>query len=71
MVTARPVRTLEDALLLGLIILIASPAALVGGIVGGRMLREGGAFEQRVLAALIGGILSMPLSCVAIWQIGW
>ena len=50
-----------------LAILIATPAALVGGIVGGRISVEGGDRGQRMVAVIFGIIFSIPFSCYILW----
>ena len=60
-----------DWLILGLVAIPASTAALIGGLVGGRLANEGGRNTQLLMAALIGVMLAMPVSCVAFWVTGW
>lgn len=48
-------------------IIVATPAALVGGIVGSRISREGGAGAQRMLAIIFGVIFSISFSCYILW----
>jgi len=48
-------------------ILIMTPAALVGGIVGGRISQEGGDRGQRIFAIIFGIIFSVPFSCYVLW----
>lgn len=60
-----------DLVILGLVLLLVSPAALAGGIAGGRMAQEGGQRTQIVLAAIVGIIIALPFSCVAFWYTGW
>lgn len=52
---------------LAIAILIATPAALVGGIVGGRISQEGGDRAQRLVAIIFGIIFSIPFSCYILW----
>lgn len=58
--------------LMGLAILISSPAALVGGLVGGRLPREGGRTEQRLAAMILGFMASIPFAgyCLLTFS-GW
>lgn len=53
--------------ILGLSILIATPAALVGGLIGSRLPREGGRTEQTLAAALVGMILAFPFACYTLF----
>lgn len=58
--------------IIGIVLLIASPAALVGGWVGSRVPREGGATEQHIMAAIMGMIFSLPFACSGLWFFtGW
>jgi len=58
--------------ILGVAALIASPATLIGGLVGGRLPKEGGQREQ-ILMAILGGIFAaMPFGCAGLWVFsGW
>jgi hypothetical protein len=58
-------------ILFGIVLLIVSPFALLGGWVGGRLPREGGRGSQRTFAALSGLLLSMPATCITFWYAGW
>ena len=58
-------------LILAVILLIVSPAALVGGLVGGRLPKEGGQLGQLIMAAICGIIVAVPLSCAGFWVSGW
>lgn len=58
---------LSFAYILGLALVVATPAALLGGWVGSRLPREGGRSEQTLVAALIGVILAVPFSCAGLW----
>lgn len=46
---------------------VASPAAALGGLVGSRMPREGGRTEQILVAGLMGIILALPFGCLIFW----
>ena len=46
---------------------ITSLPALLGGIVGGSLAREGGAREQLLAAGIGGIILTMPFGCFNFW----
>lgn len=54
-------------LIIGLAILVGSPGALLGGVIGGRISSEGGKMSQRVLAAIFGFGLALPCSCYSLW----
>ena len=56
--------------LFGIIVIsmtIASLPALIGGLIGGTIPREGGARDQLIAAALGGIILSIPFGCYNYW----
>lgn len=55
------------AFIIGVTLLIATPAALVGGFLGSRLPREGGSTEQTIVAALVGAILVIPFGCASLW----
>jgi len=57
-------------LVLGLSLLIATPFSLVGGVLGGRVAREGGVNEQRVMAVIFGLLLALPAACFNFWSFG-
>lgn len=48
-------------------LVVATPAALIGGFIGSRIPREGGETEQTITAVLIGAILSIPFVCGSLW----
>lgn len=54
-------------LILVISLLIATPAALIGGWVGSRVPREGGSTEQTIMAFLLGAILTIPFGCASLW----
>jgi hypothetical protein len=58
--------------ILGVAALLASPATLIGGLVGGRVPKEGGQGEQ-ILMALLGGLFAaLPFGCAGLWVFsGW
>ncbi|MCX6058868.1 MAG: hypothetical protein NTW69_12035 [Chloroflexi bacterium] len=59
-------------IIIGLAMVIASPAALVGGLIGGRIPREGGQTEQYIMAAIMGIIFALPFACMGMWFFtGW
>src|SRR5262245_25322028 len=45
----------------------ASPAAAVGGLLGSRIIREGGRTEQMAAAGLAGIFLALPCACLSFW----
>jgi hypothetical protein len=58
--------------ILALILIIASPAALVGGLLGSRLPAEGGHMEQNIFAALGGVCFALPIACGGLWFFtGW
>jgi hypothetical protein len=60
-----------ELLILGIVGVVASVAALLGGVIGGRVVSEGGYRGQIIMAALVGALLALPVSCVAFWYTGW
>ncbi len=48
-------------------IVFATPLALVGGVVGGRVSVEGGDRGQRLIAIIFGILFSLPLICFILW----
>src|SRR5438105_702528 len=63
--------TATNILILTLVLILVSPAALVGGWVGGRLPKEGGQTSQIIFAAIIGIVLALPFSCLGFWYSGW
>jgi len=58
--------------ILGLAIIFGTPAALVGGIIGSRVPKEGGQAEQLIMAGIFGVILALPFACMGLWFFtGW
>jgi hypothetical protein len=55
-----------------IMLVLVTPAALVGGFIGARVSREGGQSGQR-MAAIVGGIIAaVPFGCGALWYFtGW
>lgn len=53
--------------IIGLVLVVITPAALLGGFVGGRINQEGGASSQRIVSMLVGMILSLPFACMGLW----
>jgi hypothetical protein len=59
-------------LILALVLIWASPAALAGGLIGSRLPREGGQREQMLIAAILGVLLALPFGCWGFWFFtGW
>jgi hypothetical protein len=54
-------------LIVAVILAAASLPAIVGGIVGGRIPKEGGDRQQLLVAALFGIILAVPIGCFGLW----
>ena len=50
-------------------VVIGTPAAIVGGLVGSRIPREGGEKEQFVAAAAGGILLALPFSCLVLYYL--
>ncbi len=58
--------------IVGLALLFGSPAALVGGLIGSRIPKEGGQTEQFIMAAIVGVIFTLPFVCMGLWFFtGW
>jgi hypothetical protein len=60
-----------DLLILAFVGLPTSIAALVGGLVGGRLINEGGRGGQIVMAIIVGIMLALPVSCIGFWITAW
>lgn len=58
-------------LVLAMAMLLISPAALLGGLLGGRMIMEGGRGSQLIMAALLGIVATIPFACISLWYLGW
>lgn len=54
---------------LAITLLIITPVAIIGGIIGSRLPREGGRTEQTIAAVLIGAILVIPFGCISLWAV--
>jgi hypothetical protein len=68
---SKSISTLPDLLAFALVVALVSPATLLGGLLGGRALKEGGRSGQLIMAAVVGVIAAIPLSCVAFYYTGW
>jgi hypothetical protein len=53
--------------ILAIVLVLATPAALVGGLVGSRLSIEGGERGQRLITIIFGIIFSLPCSCYGFW----
>lgn len=53
------------------IFLLISPVAIAGGIIGGRLPKEGGRLNQLVYAALFGLFFPLPFACFLLWYTGF
>jgi hypothetical protein len=68
---SKSIRTLPDLLAFALVVVLVSPATLLGGLIGGRALKEGGRSGQLIMAAVVGVMAAVPLSCIAFYYTGW
>ncbi len=57
--------------ILFLILAIVSPLAIAGGVIGGRLPKEGGTIQQILYAVLFGVLFPIPFSCFLFWYTGW
>ena len=58
-------------LALGVILLAVALPAIAGGVIGGRVSREGGFKNQLILAAIFGALFVLPFACFIFWYIQW
>lgn len=59
-------------LIIALTLIIVSPGAFIGGLIGSRVPKEGGRTEQFIMAAVFGVILALPFACYGLWFFtGW
>src|SRR5687767_5488530 len=63
--------SLADLAILWLVGVPTALAALVGGLVGGRLSLEGGRSSQIMMAIIVGIMLALPVSCIGFWVTGW
>jgi MFS family permease len=54
-------------LIVGVILAAASLPAIIGGVIGGRIPKEGGDRQQLMVAAIFGIILALPIGCFGLW----
>jgi hypothetical protein len=58
--------------IIGIVSIFASPAALIGGLIGGWIPREGGRTDEYIMAVIFGVLLALPFSCYGLWFFtGW
>jgi hypothetical protein len=58
--------------IIGFAAIFASPTALIGGMIGGWIPREGGRTDEYIMAAIFGVLLSAPFACYGMWIFtGW
>ena len=57
--------------ILSLILLVISPAAIAGGVIGGRLPKEGGRTNQMLYATIFGLLFPLPFACFLFWYTGW
>ena len=48
-----------------------SPFAIIGGLIGGRLPKEGGRKNQIIAAAIFGLLFPLPIACFLFWYTGW
>ena len=53
------------------LMLVMTPFALVGGLIGGRLAREGGRRGQFIYAAAFGALMTVVFGSCAFWYSGW
>jgi hypothetical protein len=58
-------------IVLSIILFLVTPLAIAGGIIGGRLQREGGRGSQLLFAAIFGVLFIIPVSCFLFWYTGW
>ncbi len=63
--------SLADPAILWIVGLLTALAALIGGLVGGQLSREGGRSSQIMMAVIVGIMLALPISCIGFWVTGW
>ena len=58
-------------IILTLILIILTPITIAGGVIGGRLPREGGRNQILIYAAIFGALFAIPFSCFLFWYTGW
>ena len=58
-------------IVLTFILALLTPLTIAGGVIGGRLPREGGRTQMLIYAALFGALFSIPFSCFLFWYTGW
>ena len=53
------------------LMLVTTPFALVGGLIGGRLSREGGRRNQLLYAIIFGAMMTLVFGSCAFWYTGW
>jgi hypothetical protein len=61
----------SQPIVLTIILILLVPITIAGGVIGGRIPREGGKNEALVYAALFGVLFALPFSCFLFWYTGW
>jgi hypothetical protein len=56
---------------LSFILALVAPLAIAGGIIGGRLPKEGGPIQQLWYSMLFGALLPIPFACFLFWYTGW
>lgn len=54
-----------------IILAVISPAAIAGGVIGGRLPKEGGRINQMLYATIFGLLFPLPFACFLFWYTGW
>jgi MFS family permease len=54
-------------LIVAVILAAASLPAIIGGMIGGRISKEGGDRQQLIMAGIFGIILALPVGCFGLW----
>ena len=58
--------------IIGIILLVMTPASLLGGLIGGRVSLEGGDMQHRLIAVVFGVLFTIPFACVGLlYFTGW
>jgi hypothetical protein len=54
-------------LIILIVLAAASLPAMIGGVIGGRIPKEGGSRQQLLMAAIFGVVLATPCGCFGLW----